>query len=150
MLYITDCESVCHYCSVLKKQVPKFNKLAEDLVQTLRGVADGRTWFDLRDRYRNTTLHAISLVCLTLCALKLIMHVDTWHFNVGCGSLEHVLLLQESSHLVPLLLQMSSHLVSLLLQESSHLVSLLLQESSHLVSLLLQVYRVIPTLLKFC
>ena len=58
----TDCESVCLYCSTLKKQVPKFNKLAEDLVQTLRGVADGRTWFDLRDHYRNTTLHAISLV----------------------------------------------------------------------------------------
>ena len=62
---------ICHYCSTLKKQVPKFNELAEDLVQTLRGVADGRTWFDLRDHYRNTTLHAISLVCLTLCALSI-------------------------------------------------------------------------------
>ena len=62
-------QGICHYCSTLKKQVPKFNKLAEDLVQILRGVADGRTWFDLRDHYRNTTLHAISLVCLTLSVL---------------------------------------------------------------------------------
>ena len=52
--------------------MPKFNELAEDLVQTLRGVADGRTWFDLRDHYRNTTLHAISLVCLTLCSPRCI------------------------------------------------------------------------------
>ena len=40
------------------------------------------------------------------------------------------LLLQASSHLVPLLLQASSHLVLLLLQALSHLVPLLLQESS--------------------
>ena len=64
-------QEICHYCSTLKKQVPKFNKLAEDLVQILRGVADGRTWFDLRDHYRNTTLHAISLVCLTLSVLSI-------------------------------------------------------------------------------
>ena len=31
-----------------------------------------------------------------------------WHFSVGRGSLGRVLLLQESSHLVPLLLQQSS------------------------------------------
>ena len=60
-----DYESI-HRCSALKKQVPKFNKLAEDLVQTLRGVADGKTSFDLRDHFRNTTLHAISMVWLTL------------------------------------------------------------------------------------
>ena len=73
-------QDICFYCSALKKQVPKFNELAEDLVQTLRGVADGRTWFDLRDHYRNTTLHAISLVCLTLCAL----YVYTLHSVSGC------------------------------------------------------------------
>ena len=38
---------------------------------------------------------------------------------MGRGSLGRVLLLQLSSHLVPLLLQESSHLVPLLLQESS-------------------------------
>ena len=38
---------------------------------------------------------------------------------MGRGSLGRVLLLQVSSHLVPLLLQESSHLVPLLLQESS-------------------------------
>ena len=38
---------------------------------------------------------------------------------MGRGSLGRVLLLQVSSHLVPLLLQGSSHLVPLLLQESS-------------------------------
>ena len=38
---------------------------------------------------------------------------------MGRGSLGRVLLLQLSSHLVPLLLQKSSHLVPLLLQESS-------------------------------
>ena len=27
-------QEICLYCSTLKKQVPKFNKLAEDLVQT--------------------------------------------------------------------------------------------------------------------
>ena len=54
---------------------------------------------------------------------KLLM-LDTWHFSVGRGSLGRVLLLQVSSHLVPLLLQESSHLVPLLLQESSlHVLS---------------------------
>ena len=45
---------------------------------------------------------------------------------MGRGSLGRVLLLQLSSHLVPLLLQESSHLVPLLLQESSlHFLSFL-------------------------
>ena len=47
---------------------------------------------------------------------------------MGRGSLGRVLLLQLSSHLVPLLLQDSSHLVPLLLQESSlHFLSFLLK-----------------------
>ena len=70
-VYVCACVRACvceyiHHSSALKKQVPKFNQLAEDLVQTLRGVADGKTSFDLRDHYRNTTLHAVSLVWLLL------------------------------------------------------------------------------------
>ena len=62
---------------------------------------------------------------------------------MGRGSLGCVLLLQESSHLVPLLLQESSHLVPLLLQESSHLVPLLLQESSlHFFSFFVKTFLV--------
>ena len=62
---------------------------------------------------------------------------------MGRGSLGHILLLQVSSHLVPLLLQESSHLVPLLLQESSHLVPLLLQETSlHFLSFFVKTFLV--------
>ena len=46
---------------------------------------------------------------------------------MGRGSLGRVLLLQLSSHLVPLLLQESSHLLPLLLQESTLLKLFLLK-----------------------
>ena len=53
--------------------------------------------------------------------------------------LSTIILLQVSSHLVPLLVQVSSHLVPLLVQVSSYLVPLLVQVSSHLVPSLVQV-----------
>ena len=77
--------------------MPKFNELAEDLVQTMRGVADGRTWFDLRDHYRNTTLHAISLVCLTLCALSIHFTLFQVAFGGDLSQDPHLLALYYSS-----------------------------------------------------
>ena len=59
---------------------------------------------------------------------------------MGHGSLGRVLLLQVSSHLVPLLLQESSHLVPLLLQESSlHFLSFFVK--TFLVLLIMIVYN---------